>query len=192
MKQFIVLITISFLSFSSYSQKRATQFSIAAEAGVMATKQAYKVYNLGFGGSGKILFPTAKNNFFTGTVGVLAFSGRSGPIGDILGVTGAPTNINVAHPSLTIIPIKMGYKYFFNKKFNSEVELGYTFASVKKIETSIKGEIGGPCFSLGFGFLVAKKLDIGMRYEQFVTTASETDYTSFIGLRTLVTLDFKK
>ena len=192
MKQIILILVITFFSFSVFAQKRNTQFSITAESAVMATQQAYKVYNLGFGGSGKVLFPTAKSNFITGTLGVLAFSGRSGAIGDILGVSGAPNNINVSHPSLTIIPIKMGYKYFFNKKFNSEVELGYTFATVKKLDTNIKGDIGGPCFSLGFGFLLAKKLDIGMRYEQFVTTASEKDYTSFIALRTLLNIDFKK
>ncbi len=158
----------------------------------MATQQAYKVYNLAFGGSGKILFPTNKTDFITGTLGVIAFSGRSGPIGEVLSVQGAPANINVAHPSLTLIVPKMGYKHFLNTKFNAEVEAGYTFASVKKLDNNIKGDVGGICFSLGFGFLVAKKLDIGLRYEQFETTASEKDYTSFIALRTLLIIDWKK
>ena len=158
----------------------------------MATQQAYKVYNLGFGGSGKILFPSNKTDFITGTLGVIAFSGRSGPIGEVLSVQGAPANINVAHPSLTLITPKMGYKHFLNTKLNAEIEAGYTFASVKKLDTNIKGDVGGICFSLGMGFLVAKKLDIGLRYEQFVTTASEKDYTSFVALRTLVMIDWKK
>ena len=158
----------------------------------MATKQAFSVYNLGFGGSGKVLFPTGKKkNFITGTLGVLAFSGRSGDPSEIFGTSLPASNVNIAHPSLTIITPKFGYKYFFNAKFNSEVEVGYTFASVKKLFTTITGDIGGPAFAIGFGFLVTKKLDIGMRYEQFVTTASEKDYTSFVGLRTLLNIDFK-
>lgn len=192
MRKILTLVATSVLLISNLqAQKRATQFSIAAEAAVMATKQAYKVYNLGFGGSGKILMPTGKKNYFTGTVGVIAFSGRSGTLADVLQVSGAPTNINVAHPSLTIITPKFGYKYFIKPKLNTEIEVGYTFASVKKLSTDITGEIGGPAFSIGMGFLVTRKLDIGLRYEQFVTTASEKDYTSFVGLRTLLMLDFK-
>ncbi len=103
-------------SIFSFAQKRTTQFSIAAESAVMATSQAYKVYNLGFGGSGKILFPTHKKDFITGTLGVIAFSGRSGPIGEVLNVSGAPANINVAHPALTLIVPKVGYKHFFKIK----------------------------------------------------------------------------
>ena len=191
MKKIFLLCFLASSSFS-FAQKRNTQFSIAAESAVMATQQAYKVYNLGFGGSGKILIPTHKRDFITGTLGVIAFSGRSGPIGEVLSVQGAPSNINVAHPSLTLITPKMGYKHFLNTKLNAEIEAGYTFASVKKLDTNIKGDVGGICFSFGLGFLVAKKLDIGLRYEQFVTTASEKDYTSFVALRTLVMIDWKK
>ncbi len=86
----------------------------------------------------------------------------------------------------------MATSIFLKSKFNIEVEGGYTFASVKKLDNNIKGDVGGMCFSFGLGFLVAKKLDIGMRYEQFVTTASEKDYTSFIALRTLLMIDWKK
>lgn len=191
MKKLLLLIFISPCIFS-FAQKRATQFSIAAESGVMATQQAHKVYNLGFGGSGKILFPTNKKNYITGTLELMAFSGRSGPIGEVLSVSGAPSNINVAHPSLTLIVPKVGYKLFLNKKLNSEIEAGYSFASVKKLDNNIKGDIGGLTFSFGLGFLVTKKLDIGLRYEQFESTASEKDYTSFVALRTLLMIDWKK
>ncbi len=188
MKQTLLIITC-LLSINLIAQKRTTQLSVAGEAASMATKQAYKAYGLGFGGSVKMLFPTGKKNYFTGTVGVLNFSGRAGNPSEIFGIN--VPGINIATPPLTIVPIKAGYKYFFNKKFNSEVELGYTIASVLKVDESITGDVGGPTFALGFGFLVTKKLDIGLRYEQFTSTASEKDYTSFIALRTLVNLDFK-
>jgi len=188
----IFLLSSILSSIFTFAQKRNAQFSIAAESAVMATKQAYKVYNLGFGGSGKILFPTNKKNFITGTLELMAFSGRSGPIGEVLNVQGAPANINVAHPSLTLIVPKVGYKLFLNSKLNSEIEAGYTFASVKKLDNNIKGDVGGLCFSFGLGFLVTKKLDIGLRYEQFETTASEKDFTSFVALRTLLNIDWKK
>lgn len=172
------------------AQKRNTQFSIAAESGVMATGQAYKAYKLGFGGSGKILFPTGKKDFFTGTIGVLCFPGRDGDASEVF--PGAPAGYaNIATPSLTIIPIKVGYKHFLNSRFNAEIEAGFTKATVLKVQNNYPGEVGGYTFAGGFGFLVAKKIDIGMRYELFESTASETNYTSFIGLRTLVTLDFK-
>ncbi len=199
----IFLLATCFTPILSIAQKRATQFSLTGEGAVMATQQAYKVYNLGFGGSGKILFPTGKKNFITTTIGVMAFSGRSGPVKEIfkevLGNTAIPepyntafATTNVAHPTLTLVVPKVGYKYFCNKKFNVEAEVGYCFATVKKLFESIPGEIGGYDFSLGFGFLVAKNLDIGLRYEQFSSTASEKDYTSFVALRTLLMLDFKK
>lgn len=184
-----ILILLSVISLSAKAQKRTTQFSIAAEAGVMATAQAYQAYNLGFGGSAKVLFPTGKKNYFTSTIEVIAFSGRAGNIADVLQVPGVVTNVNVATPSLTILPIKVGYKYFINKKFNAELEAGYTKAFVLKIKDDYPGSVGGYTFALGFGFLVTKKLDIGMRYELFESTASETNYTSFIGLRTLINLD---
>jgi hypothetical protein len=200
LKQTLLIIT-SLLSLNLIAQKRSTQFSIAAESAVMATSQAFQVYNLGFGGSAKVLFPTKKNNYFTGTLGVLSFSGRSGKINDVLNIPSSsiPTvylsalsQYNFAPPSLTVLPIKAGYKYFLNKKFNSEFEVGYTAAFVKKVYDSYPGNIGGYTFALGFGFLVAKKIDIGMRYELFESTASNTNYTSYVGLRTMLMLDFKK
>lgn len=179
------------IAFFSLSQKRLAQFSIAAEAGVMATGQAFKVYNLGFGGSAKVLVPAGKKNFYTGTLELMAFSGRSGNPSEIFGTSLPASGINIAHPSLTLIVPKAGYKYFLNKTFSAEVEAGYTFAIVKKLYESIPGNVGGYTFSGGFGFLVSKKLDIGMRYELFESTASETNYTSFVALRTLLILDFK-
>lgn len=158
----------------------------------MATSQAYKAYNLGFGGSSKVLFPTGKKNYFTGTVGVLAFSGRADDASKVFGSSVPSGLANIAVPGLTIIPVKVGYKYFHNKWFNTEAEAGYTFASVLKVQNDYPGSVGGYDFSLGFGFLVAKKLDIGLRYELFQSTASETNYTSFIGLRTLLMVDFSK
>ncbi len=157
----------------------------------MATGQAFKVYNIGFGGSGKFLYPTGKKNYFTGTLEVMTFSGRSDNLSKVLNVP-VVTNVNVATPSLTILPIKVGYKYFINKKFNAELEGGFTAAFVTKIQDNYPGDVGGYTFAMGFGFLVAKKLDIGMRYELFQSTASETNYTSFVGLRTMIMLDFAK
>ena len=194
MKQ-IIVVTLCLISIHTQAQKRSMQFSIAAEAAVMATEQAYKVYNLGFGGSGKVLYPTGERDYFTGSVGVIAFSGRSGSPNKLFDVPVDIFNLsnyNIAHPSLTILPIKVGYKHFVTSKFNLEAEGGYTVAWVKKFETSYPGDIGGYVFSGGFGFLIAKKMDIGMRYELFETTASRTNYTSYVGLRTLLMLDFRK
>ena len=193
MKQTLAII-FCILSVNLIAQKRATQLSIAAESGVMATAQAYQSYNLGFGGSAKVLFPIKKKDYLTGTLCVLSFSGRAGKIGDKLGIPGLGSlDLNIAVPSLTILPIKAGYKHFFkNNKFNTELEAGYTKAFVLKIQDSYPGDVGGYTFALGFGFLVAKKLDIGMRYELFESTASRTNYTSFVGLRTMLLLDFKK
>ncbi len=191
MKQTLLIITC-FLTLNLMAQKRNTQFSIGAESAVMATGQAYKAYKLGFGGSGKVLFPTGKKDFFTLTVGVLSFPGRDGDASEVFSGVGIPSGVaNIATPSLTIIPVKGGYKHFFTSKFNTELEAGYTNATVLKVTNTYTGNVGGYTFAGGFGFLVAKKIDIGLRYELFESTASETNYTSFIGLRTLVTLDFK-
>ncbi|MCX6208464.1 MAG: hypothetical protein NTZ59_02895 [Bacteroidetes bacterium] len=198
----ITIFIFCIATLQSFSQKRTTQFSITGEGAVMATKQAFSVYNAGFGGSGKVLFPTGKKNYFTATLGVMAFSGRSGPVKEIfkevLGNTTIPepyntafATTNVAHPPLTLVVPKIGYKYFINNKLNAEVEAGYCFATVKKLFESIPGNVGGYDFSLGFGFLVTKKIDIGFRYEQFESTASEKDFTAFVALRTLINIDFK-
>ncbi len=201
MKKILIPI-FCFIASATFSQKRVNQFSITGEGAVMATEQAFSVYNAGFGGSAKMLFPTGKKNYFTTTLGIMAFSGRSGPVKEIfkevLGSTTIPepyntafSTTNVAHPPLTLVVPKVGYKYFLNKKINVEAEVGYCFASVKKLFESIPGKIGGYDFSLGFGFLVTKKLDIGFRYEQFESTASSKDYTSYVALRTLINIDFK-
>lgn len=190
MKKTLTIITICIVAFNVNAQKRPIQFSIAAEGAVMATKQAYQAYNAGFGGSSKVLFPTGKKNYFTGTVGVLAFSGRAGNPSEIFGVN--VPGINIATPGLTLIPVKTGFRYNIKRVLNAEAEIGYTFASVKKVSETITGDVNGINFSLGLGVLVAKKIDVGLRYEQWRTTSSEKDYTSFIGLRTLVMLDFNK
>lgn len=171
-----------------YSQKRSNLFSVTGEAGVMATAQAYKVYNLGFGGSAKMLFPVGKKNYYTATLGVMAFSGRSGKISEILNIPGISVPYNVAHPSLTLLTPKVGYKYFTTKKFNIEAEAGYCFAFVKKIYDDYPGSVGGYDCSLGVSWLVSKKLDFGLRYELFESTASETNYTAFVAARCLINL----
>lgn len=212
MKLFLFSAAFCFCCITTFSQKRTTQFSIAGEGAVMATEQAYMVYNAGFGGSGKVLYPIGKKNYLTGTFEVMAFSGRSGRLLEVLGRTDAEIeilannisdpyiraaflyqmkNTNAAHPPLTLFVPKIGYKYFFNNKLNTEVEVGYCIAKVKKLYESIPGDIGGYDFSIGAGFLVTKKLDIGLRYEQFQSTASTKDFTSFLALRTLLTIDFK-
>lgn len=187
----ILLLTLCLTTVNLFAQKRATLFSITGEGAVMATKQAFTVYNAGFGGSGKLLFPTGKKNYFTATAEVMAFSGRAGNPSEVFGTSLPVSGVNIAHPPLTIIVPKVGYKCFLNKKLNAEVEAGYCFASVKKLYESITGNIGGYDFSVGIGFLVTKKLDIGFRYEQFESTASEKDFTSFVALRTLLNIDFK-
>jgi hypothetical protein len=199
----ILIVVSCFFAFNSFAQKRSNQFSIAAEGAVMATEQAFLVYQAGFGGSAKFLMATGKKNYFTASLGVLNFSAK--PItgkemlslvgGSSLGlpadINAALSEVNVANAPLRIITPKVGYKYFLNKNLNVEVEAGYCFASVRKLVNSYPGEIGGYDFSFGMGVKVAKKIDIGLRYEQFQSTASQRDFTSFIALRTLVDIDFK-
>lgn len=206
-----LLVVICLVSLKSFSQKRSSQFSIASEGAVMATEQAFTVYNPGFGGSAKFMMPIGKKDFVTLNFSVMNFSGRAGTAKEmfkqILGTSaynnlvnsplfGQPfdsimENTNLSHPPLTIFTPKIGYKHFLNDKINVEVEAGYCFATVKKLMNTIEGNVGGYDFSFGIGTKVGKKLDIGLRYEQFQSTASQRDFTSFVALRTLVNLDFK-
>jgi hypothetical protein len=194
-------LTVVFCCFSVsvMAQKQKINISIGAEGAIMATAQAFPIYNPAFGATVKMLYPFKKHDYFTAATGVLIFGGKSGTLAEIYTLLGQKPGFilqqakyGLALPSLTIVPLKVGYKTKLYKKLFAEVETGYTFGFTKSFETGVDltDEVSGVNFSGGFSFLVSKKIDIGLRYEQWNTIASNTNYTAFVALRTIIMLDF--
>lgn len=193
-KQVLVLLVLACAFNVAAQTKRKTKLNIGLEIATPATDQFTKTCKVGFGGTAKVLFPQGNRSYITATSGFITFPGRAGSVNEIFGpsVIGI-ANVNIAHPAFSIIPIKMGYQTPFSAKsrWYAEAEVGYTFADVLGLVQEVKpGDVGGFTAAMGFGFRLNKGIELSWRYEALQTRASRTNYTSFVGLRSLVNIEW--
>jgi hypothetical protein len=193
-KQFLALVALVITFNVTAQTKRKTKLNIGLEIATPATDQFFTTSKVGFGGTAKLLFPQGKRSYVTATTGFIAFPGRAGSVNEIFGPTAIGiANVNIAHPALSIIPVKIGYQTPFSakSKWYAEAELGYTFADVLGLVQVVKpGDVGGFTAAMGFGFRLNKGIELSWRYEALQTRASRTNYTSFVSLRSLVNIDW--
>jgi hypothetical protein len=177
-------------------------FSIAANVASPAVQQFAAVYNEGLGASFCLKYPFKNKQKLTFETGFITFSGKSDSLSKLLQASNGNglaalainylrndpnTNIIIAQPSLTIFPIKIGYQYYWHKWLYAALQAGYTFGVVNN---SPNKDVSGFCYTVGFG-IDNKKLDIGIRYENFRTPSPKSivPFAAFVSLHAAFKLD---
>lgn len=158
----ILLATLLFvgIAISSYAQSGGDKFSIGVETGLPVGNMS-NYYNFVIGGSLKYDMSITKTTNFTLSAGYNSFQGKT--IG------------NIDYVSIGYIPVKAGIKYFFDKAFYGEAQLGASF----RTQYTQFGNSTLFAYSPGFGFKFSDKVDLGIRYEAW----SNNGTTSQIGAR---------
>ncbi|WP_231491435.1 hypothetical protein [Pedobacter sp. Leaf170] len=163
-KVFLVLAVI--LSFGFYASAQTEgavrKISVGAE---FATPDRKNSNQYSVGGSIQFEQPVAKSLNLTASAGYLRTTYTDGTKA-FMKTYGYPTNWGS-------IPVKIGAKYYFGGNFYGAGEVGAAFS----VDSSTKtGFIYAP--TLGTSFSISKKsnLDVGIRYETFVRSASSGSF----------------
>ena len=152
----LVVFTLTFVKVS-----QAQEFSAGIELGMPVSKSDNN--GLGIGGSFRYEGPWGTQTSLVLDGGYLSFSGKT--VGTI------------SYPTVTMIPIQAGVKYYFdNPSFGLYVsgQLGIHFVSVASESQQDFG------YAPGIGYHL-EKIDVGVRF-QAILGANNESY-NFIGLR---------
>jgi len=146
-KILLALFIIGFTAMQSFAQSRGRsdgKFSIGFEAG-LPTGDAHHLFGSVLGGSLKYELPIDRSTWFTISAGYNSFQPK-GVYNDIGG------------PAINAIPLKVGVKYYFDRSFFAEGQIGAAFFT---------GAADGTAFaySPGIGYTFSEGFELGLRYE---------------------------
>ena len=133
-------------------------------------------YKIGLGGSAKLNIPVATNIDFSLSAGYMAFSQKAS-IGQL-------DSLKLNKGSYSFIPFKAGLRFRTNGGFYIEPQVGYTQTKLKTVSGA--GEF---TYAGNIGYLLARTLDIAVRYEAIST---KPESSKFIGLRIAYNIPFAK
>lgn len=150
MKKIILAIAVLALTTTAKSQ---TSYSAGLEIGLPSGGYS-SLYNAGFGASVKAYFGDKNKAGLTGTAGFISLAGKN------------------ALSSLTMIPLKAGYK-FNSDKLYLEPQAGLTFLSGS-------GSGSGFTWAANVGYYFTDNIDVSARYESALLTGGSLN---IIGLR---------
>ncbi|HKR03681.1 MAG TPA: outer membrane beta-barrel protein [Bacteroidia bacterium] len=173
------------------------RFSVGAELGLPLGTFG-DGSGIGFGGTLRYELPLGDKMGLTGTAGYMVFSGKEFTISG----GGVIPDQTVKGNSSGIIPIQVGFKYYFNEAqdgFYAMAEVGVHMAMVKVATYDSNGLPTGTetesstnlSYAPGLGYHLAN-LDFGLRFQLFtqkhteetiVGPISATTTSSYIGLR---------
>ncbi|WP_316832187.1 hypothetical protein [Pedobacter aquatilis] len=160
-KVLLSLLMVAGLGFAASAQTEGAvqKLSVGAEFGLPTEKGAKDFLYLG--GSLQYEHPVAKDLNLTGSAGYLSLT-----------YTGQGS-----FPSIGLIPVKAGAKYYFGGNFYGAAELGAVFGTETGSTTLFT-----VAPTLGASFSVSEKsnLDFGLRYENLSGNGGST---GFVGLR---------
>jgi hypothetical protein len=160
---------LSLAALSANAQKESTEansfkVSVGVEGG-LPTGDLKTTSSFGIGGSIQGDYKATENFALTLTAGYISFSGKSV---SLLGES-------IKYPTLNIIPVLVGGKYYFTESVYGSAQVGISFVSAT-------GESSSSAFTYapGIGFYVSPNFDLLLKYQ----AASKNGSTlSFIGLR---------
>lgn len=129
----------------------------------MPSGDASSISGLGIGGSVKANYALGKseNTALTGSIGFISFAGKDV---SILGVT-------VKYPSMTAIPVKVGYKYTTEGGLFFEPQAGFTFFN--------NNAGSGFTYAANVGYNLSDNLDLSARYESAAVTGGSFNHIGF-------------
>ncbi|MDN3655775.1 outer membrane beta-barrel protein [Ferruginibacter paludis] len=162
-----VILTLSVLTASAQKESAETnsfKFSVGVEGG-LPTGDLKTTSSFGIGGSIQGDYKATESFALTLNAGYLSFSGKTV---SLLGES-------IKYPSINIIPVLAGGKYYFTESVYGSAQVGVSFVSMT-------GESSSSAFTYapGIGYYVSPNFDLLLKYQ----AASKNGSTlSFIGLR---------
>ena len=165
----LAIVAIASLSASAQKEKAASKdlkFSVGAEI-ALPVGDFNKSNSIGFGGSAQAEYKAAESLGLTLNAGFLTFSGKT--------VEGFKV------PSLSLIPVLVGAKYYFTEKVYGHAQLGLSFASTKL--DGVSYSTSAFTYAPAIGFMASENFDISLRYQAY----SKSGTTAFLGLRAAYT-----
>ena len=173
--KFNTLLTILLVLSASFcfaqSEKIEGKFNLGLEAGLPVGK-AGGIYNAGIGASLKYEYLAGANFYLSLSAGYSNF--------------GVKDSYKQQYPgsyksSYGFIPLKIGGKLYFGRRFFSELQLGNTFgANVISISTANQSAL---TFSSGVGYSLSNGLELGFRYEGWFTDQLFSQYSLRLAYR---------
>ncbi len=166
MKKLFLMFTIVTLTASAVSAQRTTtrrkkaalptKFSVGLELGA-PTGDAKNLYNVGFGGSGKIEIPATPQFAITATAGYtsLYFKNDVRNVQRAFGLSTTPAGF---------VPLKVGGKYYFSPVFYGEGEIGAAIGTNRGNGTSFAY---APGIGVSIPLIGKNGIDVGLRYESW-------------------------
>ncbi len=133
-------------------------------------------YKLGIGASAKLNIPVSTNTDLSVSAGYMGFSQKAA-LNNLGG-------ISINKGSYTFIPFKAGLRFRANGGFYVEPQVGYTQTKLQNSEGAGKFTYAG-----NIGYLIARVLDIAVRYEAIST---KPESSKFIGLRLAYNIPFAR
>ncbi|MGI4020672.1 MAG: outer membrane beta-barrel protein [Janthinobacterium lividum] len=184
----ILSLAIAGLSFSAKAQTVKTttsngvRLSIGADAGVpVGTLSDTHDWNLG--GSIQADIPVATNLFVTANAGFNNFFGKTYNTGIV----------SVKAADISLIPVKVGLKYFPVENFYVQGEAGASFITNKNKIGSTESAAFTYAPQIGVQFPVGNKnyIDAGIRYESNTKFYTNGNNNNFFGIRVAYAFDTK-
>ncbi len=174
MKKVILSLAIAAIAFSVNAQDsksdKPLKFSVGVEAG-LPLGDFKETSKFGIGGSVQGEYAAAEKVGLTLNAGFLSFSGKS--------IT--EDGETFKYPSLSIIPVLAGAKYYFTEKVYGHAQVGLSFMSVKF--EGVSSSTSGFTYAPTIGVMPSENIDISLKY----VGISKEGTTSFLGLRVAYT-----
>lgn len=153
MKKLLFLTVIAmFISFSMFAQDGGVKFSVGAELG-FATGGFSNTHSIGIGATGQVELPLQENLKGTATGGILFYNGKS-----ISGISGAKAT------GQTIIPLRVGVKYFLTPGVYGALQAGVGFFSNYATGSAFAYS---PQVGYEFESKTGKSVDVALKYDGY-------------------------
>ena len=183
MKKFALalLVMLPLFSLAAFAQGGGWTVGVGGEVGV-PTGDFNTAYSAGFGGMGTVGYVVDPNFTVTGKVGFLSFSGK-----EITGTIGGVA-YSVTPPSLTIIPILVGGRYYFMPPADMRV-----YGSVDLGMFNVNNNVGtkfGFSPALGAMFKAGDNMNVDV-HANYTSVSTEGSSSSWIGVGIGLNWDLK-
>ncbi len=184
--KFFYLVIFLGLSYGAKAQESAvpdtTRYSVGLDV-TFPTADLNNGYLFGTGASAQIDIPITTKWYITGNVGYNVFFPQKSQ-------TANPYSIeNVSQPDLTLVPIKIGLKYFLIRTFYLQMEAGETFLTNKAAVHAYQSTALTYAPQAGLLFKLHHKnyIDFGVRFQWFQNIYDNDEslksYNRFWGVR---------
>ena len=161
-KLLLSAIAITVISLSASAQDRSSfRFSVGAELGI-PTGGFSSSHSFGIGGTAQAEISLQENLMGTATAGFLIFKGKS-----------IPNTSNANFPEQTIIPIRIGVKYFLTTGIYGAFQTGVGFLGNNASGTAFAYS---PQIGYEFESKNNKSFDISLKYDGYAKSGGSIGY----------------